>query len=392
MGRWKIGDGRWGKSAPSVLIVAGLICRAFTGAATAADINKGYTFSAGEHNVTHTKLNNLVDLATINYTFVTDKSVAAPASGDSFLFYSSSAGGLRRCTFDTLLLSNTNLISGQNELTTPATNDYVLVQTAAGLLDKSTLNSLVFTNTALINNRTNWATPSWTSTYLLAYDSGNWSKLSRSNLFYGFEGFLSFTNLASRTTPSASDQVLLWTGSTNTTTTLGGLVTNSTVPSAVSAGDYLWGYSTNTNNVVKFTLAQVRGYVTNAATDPNNVVAFTNQLPRYKMVVSNLVVSTSDVVYTNAHGLPGIPQLVRCVLVCTNAELGYAAGDEIGIEGSALGAAAAPVACPSADTSNIYLACNLSGSTVTVCTKTSGVQGTITKSKWNFKVYATYFP
>ena len=57
--------------------------------ARAGDINKGYTFTDGERNVTHTKLNNLVDGASINTTFFTGKSAVTNAnSADIFLLYS----------------------------------------------------------------------------------------------------------------------------------------------------------------------------------------------------------------------------------------------------------------------------------------------------------------
>lgn len=367
-GKWQMAKERMrtAVAATGVVCLAMLVC--------GADINPGYTFSSGEQNVTHTKLNNLVDAASINTSFFTDKAAAAPVAADSFLFYSASLGAFRRVTYDTLLFSQTNLISGQVEMNTPRTNDYVLVETAAGTFAKSSLNALTWTNADLIVNRTNWVSPNFTTTYFLAYDNGAYSKVSRSNLLNNAATILNFTNLLTRSTPANNDALLLWdtTDATNTVTTLAGLVTNTAAATVATNGDFIWGYSTNDSKVAKFT--------------PTQIGRFTAQ----RSVFSNITLPGSDTVSTNAHGLAGIPQLVRAVLVCTNANHGYAVGNEVDATG--IYTSGTVSACTVVDATNIYFAYTAGGINMTLCNRTNATTFQITKADWNFKVYATYFP
>jgi hypothetical protein len=362
----------------------------------AADINKGYTFSSGEKNVTHTKLNNLVDLATINSSFITDKSVAAPVSADSFLYYSASGAGLRRATYDTMFLSNTNLIGGQNESTTPSTNFYALLQDSAGLFWRSSLNSLVFTNNALINGRTNWDTPNFTTTYFLAYDQGAYSKVTRSNLFYQASTVLTFTNLATHTAPTNLDALLIWdaTAGTNRQTTLIGLQTNLPAATTFTNTDSFAFLSTvtnannpfGTNNTLKrITLAQVQAYVTNTLTGGTNQIAYTNQLPvTFTSGESNLVTGSAIDV---AHGLGGTPQSVRFVLVCKIAQKGYSIGDEV--ESAAWHTAGTTTSAGGANSTNVFL--TMGSATPNIYDKGSASDSPVTAIDWRLKAYATYF-
>src|SRR5436853_3922290 len=112
--------------------------------AQSSDINKGYAFTAGEQNVTHTKLNNLVDLATINTTFLTDKTAStAPLAADLFLMYSPSVTDWRKITYQNLLFGNTAFITDQTEDTAPALNDFALTyDVSAGTFKKVQLGSV----------------------------------------------------------------------------------------------------------------------------------------------------------------------------------------------------------------------------------------------------------
>jgi hypothetical protein len=94
-------------------------------AANGADLTAGYTFTSGEQNITHTKLNSLLTGASINTTFFTDKSAStAPATSDTLLLYDGS--GFKKITLANLVLNNASLISSRSEDTAPATNDFFL--------------------------------------------------------------------------------------------------------------------------------------------------------------------------------------------------------------------------------------------------------------------------
>lgn len=221
---------------PTLKALALLALFAFQLSALATDISTGYSFSSGEQNVTHTKLNNAVNNATINSGFYTDKSaLTETASGDLVLIYSASLGALRKMTVDNLNFSNIRVITNQTEDVTPATGDFVLTfDVSAGTLKKTTLLDLVFTNDFLINGRTNWPNPNRATTSLLAYDTvtGQYSKLSRSNLFWQFFEFNNFTNQPLTTIPTNhTDLLLIWDAAagTNKTTTLRNLLTNTPV-------------------------------------------------------------------------------------------------------------------------------------------------------------------
>lgn len=119
--------------------------------ALGSDLSKGYTFAPGERNVTHTKLNNLVDAATINTTFFSDKTATTAPVGTDTILLMTATPAWRKCTLSTLLFANTNIITLQDEDTSPAVGDYLLTyDVSAGALKKATLANLgsVVTNTA----------------------------------------------------------------------------------------------------------------------------------------------------------------------------------------------------------------------------------------------------
>lgn len=180
--------------------------------ARATDISTGYAFSSGEPNVTHTKLNNAVNLATINTGFYTDKSASTtPAATDLALIYSVSDTAFRKVTLANLFLANAALITGQTEDTTPAAADYVLTyDVSATGLKKATLLNAVFENAALIPSRTIENAPA-KDMFFLGYD-GDWNKVARSNLWYQHWYYRSsdFTNLTVHTAPTNSDALVLW--------------------------------------------------------------------------------------------------------------------------------------------------------------------------------------
>lgn len=246
--------------------------------ALAGDINKGYTFSPGEHNVTHTKLNNLVDQAAVNPSFYTDKAATTqPAAADLVLIYNQAAGAFRRTTLNSLLLANTNLIAGQAELTALATNAMVLVLDPTQGYGKAQLGN-IFTNWAALMSADQLgalSSPSNNPSFLVWDPTNGWKNVS-------------LTNLPSLITPTNLAPVTSLLSLTN--------------------GDSLSVY------------------------DPTNKLA--KRLPVSVLLSSgsaqtNFTNTAGGILLSNAHGLAAAPSRLRTVLVCVTNELGYVTGQEV---------------------------------------------------------------
>lgn len=359
--------------------------------ATAADINAGYSFSVNDQ-VTAAKLNNLVGAASINTTFFTDKSAATPAGADTFMFYSVSLAGFRKASFNALLLQNSDLITTQTEDTSPALGDFLLTYDLSALgLKKATIGSVV---TNAIGN-TNWiaslpdiATP-LLSASLRILNGGTNNSLTISNLYRGLTyGITTFTNLEASTSPTNMDELLIWdsVSGSNRQTSLIGLLTNlSEVPiySSITATDqFVVANFANTNPVVK---------KVNAGTIANYVViskslATTNQLTT-SFTSPQGSLSTGAAIALS-HGLGNTPQLVRAVLVCTNAELNYAVNDEVDVSGAEDGSQKQAFDV-SANSTTVTVTC--STTTPRILNRTTGTQTAITAVDWNIKVYCMRF-
>jgi len=207
---------------------------------TASDLQRGITFSPTEH-ITNTKLHNLIDQSTISTTFATDKSSAQPTASDVFLYVQPGTPIWRKTTYNTLLLSATNLITGQSENDAPAFNDYLLMfDVSAGSLVKTPLIA------AWTNATTDLWGPDYTNvpaggfSYPYAYQ-GNAGRIEHSNLFSGWWQWELFsTNVASalpqtnpfvlsvHSAPTNADAIRIWdaVGQTNKAITLAGWTTN----------------------------------------------------------------------------------------------------------------------------------------------------------------------
>jgi len=387
-------------------------------AAGAADINKGYTFAPSEQNVTHTKLNNLVDLATINSSFLTDKAVAAPSAADSFLFYSAGSAGLRRATYDSLFLGNTNLIAGQNDLATPATNDFLLVLSAAGLYYKTTLNG-IWTNSALLADRTAITNPPPANLQFLVSSNGSYFRIGLSNIFREWWKYSLFSTngyptnaplLTYHSSPTNNDLLWIWdsVNSSNKTISLAGLITNLPAGTTFTNTDsfILHNVATNAANPYGTNPALVRMSLGQLATQLSfpggtNQVALTNQLPKnFTSALIPLTIGTNTaavhgftVPTTGTNSIGVVPQLVRWVLVCGTNDLGYLVGDEVGTEGcNAAGASSIPNFHTGASTTNVWLTVGDLPYFMMQRDVNTGARATVTANRWRAKCYATYFP
>jgi len=99
--------------------------------AGAADITPGYTFSSGEANVTHTKLNNSA-AGTINTSFYSGKGSAGtdPNTAFTILIHNTTLDTYQKMPISTLL-DHASLLTSRTVATAPAVDDLVLVYDAS---------------------------------------------------------------------------------------------------------------------------------------------------------------------------------------------------------------------------------------------------------------------
>ncbi|MEW6303498.1 MAG: hypothetical protein AB1705_08515 [Verrucomicrobiota bacterium] len=177
-----------------LLAVLGMMAWAWW--ATAADITPGYTFTTGEQNITHSKLNSAT-AGSINTTFFTDKTAdTAPEASDLVLIYDNGSGVFKKVTLANLIFDNGLLISNRTEEAAANTNDFLLFfDTSASAYRKGTLNSLVFTNANLIAAAST-ATSAASGSHLAVHDGSKVVKVTKANYFADAGGLILFTNLS----------------------------------------------------------------------------------------------------------------------------------------------------------------------------------------------------
>ncbi len=109
------------------------------------DIVKGRTFSSGE-SVTHSKLNDLLDNATISTAFITGKAtlVSYDAANCSLIFYDSASGTFKRGTLQASIFDSDALIKSRSATTMPADTWVLPIQDPAGGIYKVTRANLFY--------------------------------------------------------------------------------------------------------------------------------------------------------------------------------------------------------------------------------------------------------
>lgn len=346
---------------------------------TAQDINPGYVFTPTDR-VTATKLNNLVNLGTINPTFISGKAASTPQAADNFLFYR--AGVLYRTPFSSMGINNTNLITDQIEDTTPAVGDYLLTfDVSAGTYKKTQLNSLVMTNNALINSRTVLALPTDETFYILGQESttGDFFKINRTNYFYNLFNIVQWTNLArfavgdvSAVTFPVRDSV---TG-TNYQSSLDGLISLTPVYTTNDPSSYVLIFTNG--HPARMTMQSL----SNSIVQGSKPVKFTS--------TDTAVPAGGNNVINTAHGLGATPQLVRVVLVCQTAENNYAIGDEAAVEAVSSTAFGGTVWNWGANTTNVWVSYSTPANSM--FNKTTAAAAAWTTGNWKVRIYAVYFP
>lgn len=180
--------------------------------------------------------------------------------------------------------------------------------------------SVVQTN--FVIDRTFYGYPSNNDQVLYFQTSSNaLFKTSISNLVNGMNIFsVTFTNLAQQTAPGAQDAFHVFASNvgSNRLMTVSNLLTGATLANNNTNGDvFLFWDSTNTVPK-KTTLSLIRDFVTNNS--PTLLLTnFSGTNSYVKYVITNAMPAAAGA-FTNAHGLPGIPQLVKVSLVCTNVD------------------------------------------------------------------------
>jgi hypothetical protein len=130
----------------AVLVVSGCMLQV---ASFGADITPGYTFSSGEANVTHTKLNN-ASAGTINTSFYSGKGSAGtdPNTAFTLLIHNTTLDSYQKMPISSLL-DHASLLSSRTATTAPAVDDLVLVYDAsAGAYRSMTWSNWLFGGTA----------------------------------------------------------------------------------------------------------------------------------------------------------------------------------------------------------------------------------------------------
>lgn len=363
------------------MALVGLLVLA-AGSNQASDINKGYAFTATDR-VTNTKLNNLVDAATINTQFFTDKSSSTPAASDIFIFARS--GNFYRTTYASLIRDYSGLITDQGDDLTPAINDFVLTyDSSAEALAKASLGALVFTNDFLINGRA-VLTNLIGSTLLLGYDTttGTYGKTTLSNLAQQALSTFALTNLQFLATPATNDLLMVWDddAGTNKATTFTALVTN---------------LPTITTNLATDTVMLITSNGPALISLPDLAATMVDPFVPTNYVSAELTIAYGLIADT-AHAIGAQPQSVRAVLVCKTADAsGYVPGDELDVNSSGNTGYGGRVFVYGANSTNVWLSLLDPGGdsalVPSVLNKTNPVgAATLTFSNWRAKIYATRY-
>lgn len=370
--------------------------------ATAGDLTRGVTFSDGQR-LTASELHQLVDDASISTDFLTTKPAASSVlAGDDLLIYSASGSAFYKVTAQTLLYGNTSLITGEPEKTAPQTNDYALIYDAGGgVLSKVSLGNLCLDNTNLLPGFPLLdASNVLLSDVLWDYHGGTNNGATLASLCSAFDYSTPWTNLTFRTAISNADTIPIFdsVARTNRQMTLAGLLTNAPPVTAISLTNppisgadtfLLWSTATNTDNpagtnshVAKVSYSTVSNTLQQAwaAQLQTNFVSGLLAVPN----ANNSIVTTNT-----AHGLPGKPQLVRWVLVCQTAELGYVSNDEVDVASLYDAGGTKPAFTWGADATNVWL---IEGNKPAVYKKDASGASAMTLADWDAKCYAEWFP
>lgn len=356
-------------------IIALILC--FASLANAVEIQRSITFVDGSR-LTASQLNTLIDAAIITASFYTDKANEPVLdSSDKILVYSTIFGAYRTLTASQLLYGNTNTIMSLPEKTNPATNDFVAIYDQVGtVLSRVSFESLWLGTNYWVIRPTN-STPRLEA-YFPLFDGNTNSQTSLSNLWTLITS-IDWTNQPTTSTTKASDVIPMWNSTTgsNQVYNLAGIITNAPVPAVYTNGDYFLAFSSTNGLIEKISKEQLVN-----DTAGLKFVAMLNAVSSYGNI--------AGIVTTTNTGFGNVPSYVRWVLHCISADRGYAVGDEVDLhEAVDFATDIAPHYAQVADTNSVGIVAS-STALPSLYNKTTGaLGGSITTSKWVFKVYAT---
>jgi len=358
-----------------------LLASVFYGVAWAADITPGYTFSSGEQNITHTKLNNAAS-GTIATSFYTGKASQTPASGDTLLYYADADLAFRKTTWGTLFanapaingLSSINSVGDFSVATSKFTVASATGNTAVGgnltvATNASITGTLGVTGATSLGNLTSTNGQNFSGTALV---TGNWT-------FFG---------------------VSVGVSSGGSLTVAGPQTNNGSMVLGDAAGDTLTVNGTLAGTLQGTPTVSLTAVTADSSAD-SVLISDASDSGKLKMALLSTLIAKTNLTIgsipsagtgrTNTHALGGVPQNVRCVLVCTNADLGYAVGEEVNIEGSS-DSSGGEIGWNLITTSTNITALRSSAGNVRVMNRTTGTASSITATNWNLKAYLVYFP
>lgn len=378
-------------------VCAVAIFSALMGVCWAADITPGYTFSSGEKNITHTKLNDAA-AGTVNAAFITGKTASTPAGADSMVFYSSGELALRKATLSTLF-ANAPAINGLSTINSVgnfsvATSKFTVAAAdgATAVAGKLTLSSNAVVSVThagpavLITNLSSSAS----ATALTLYGG------------FGSAPALSVASGGMSVTGVSSINGNLTLGSGYTTTAAGQLVASNT---AAFYGNTTLGDASGDTVTVNGTLAgTLQGTPTVSLTSVSADTAadavllkdasdssklktalLSSLLP--KTFTATAALSVGKPIDT-AHNLGGVPDSVSFFLVCTNAEHGYSVGDYVALHQFTDSIYAGLRTGGGANATNVFAILATTTPSTWVKTNTASFSA-ITAINWNIVVKAT---
>ncbi len=340
----------------------------------AADITPGYTFSPAEKNITDVKLNAATS-GTVATSFYTGKSADTAVGADTVLFYSSSAGTFKKTTLTTLFgnlpamngLSTLNVVGDFSVNTSKFTANATTGNTAVGG------NLTVATNLSVTGTTTLTGTLSATNTTTLGNTGvGTLSASGNATLL----GNMSLVGTASFTSAVAF----------NGGVTLGDAAADTITVNGTLAGTLYGAPVVGLTNATPLTTDK---FLFQASGDSSKLRIGTLPTLLNTFTTNGSISATAVDV---AHGLGGTPDSVTFFLVCTNAELGYAIGDEIPAY-TAVNTSERNVLMGGANTTNVFFAMNVL-TAIDVRSKTNAAAGVvpIVNTNWNVRVRAIKKP
>lgn len=284
--------------------------------ARGGEITPGYVFQNGEKNVTADKLNSMVNKATIGPVFYSGKNTKTdPETTDWFLLYDAVAGEIKKVTYNSLFLTNVNLIVSRNEATNLLSSHMFLMWDGNGY-KKQSYGGLILTNLDLVANRVALTNPPLNMKFL-GFDGSSNVTTYRSNLFLGMEQFYVMTNLPTSTAFDPTNLLFYYDQNTksNRSITVSNFFGGIPVETTNDTNDMFLKYTTNkavklvTLDNVANTLSNVfprviSAFYTNAATTSTNSLGIFTNYPASKLDV-------------------------KMKMMCVTPDAGYAAGEII---------------------------------------------------------------